>query len=58
MQIFELLEDPYKKAGIELLWIDNPEGPRIQEEALHCYVDLGAGEPETLASLFPSDDWL
>ncbi len=57
-QIFDDLDATYKESNVELLWIDNPQGPRIQEEALHCYVDLGAGEPETLASLFPSDDWL
>ena len=57
-QIFDLLNDTYRESDIALLWIDNPEGPRIREEASHCYVDLGAGEPETLASLFPSDDWL
>lgn len=57
-QIFDRLEDSHKGWGMELLWIDNPEGPRIQEEASHCYIDLGSGKPETLSTLFPSDDWL
>jgi len=57
-QIFDDLDETNKRWGIELLWIDNPEGPQIHEEARHCYIDLGSGQPETLASLFPSDDWL
>lgn len=57
-EIFKGLGSPNNKWGIELLWIDNPQGPRIQEEASHCYIDLGSGKPETLSSLMPSADWL
>lgn len=56
-QIFNQLPKPHDQWGIEILWIDNPPGPRIQEEASHCYIDLGSGKPETLSSLLPSDDW-
>lgn len=46
------------KRGKHLLWIDVPTGPDIDEDAQHSFVDLGRSDPDTLAKVFPTDDWL
>lgn len=50
--------DTQFQTSVSDLWVDLPEGPDVNEDALQCLVDVGQGDPQQLSNLFPSDDWL